>query len=371
MKNQMDLTKSDQLNIYSSDIYYGIDLHSGIKFILFLAIICFNSNCYSQLIRGTVFDKNTSEVIPFAAVYFSGTTMGTTSNEKGYFELSLPKDLANPLIVSSVGYYSETLTNFASSENFSIYLEPKTYNLTDVEVTANESRNIRKKYFPVFRMEFLGKSLSPKLCRIINEGDIMLQFDRNTKMLKAFARRPIQIQNDRLGYNVSYFLDLFEYNTNTHSMVLIGNYKFTPITSGDIVQQENIEKNRTTAYLGSRMHFFRSLWDDSFEASGFKVIDARGNILSINDLVILTMTPKGTIQQKYLVGKSPLVVYYGGFTRKSLIILKKDHVTFESDGHFDPLGVEWDGYLGNKRISDLLPYEYIYEDKSHQPKKTD
>ena len=363
-ENQMVPSKLKQTNRNSSEIHDVIDHNMHGKILLLLAIICFYSNCYSQLIRGTVFDKNTSEVIPFAAIYFSGTTLGTTSNESGYFELNLPKEISNPLIVSSVGYFSATFTKFVSSENLSIYLEPKTYNLIDVEVTADESRNIRKKYFPVFRMEFLGKSLSPKRCRIINENDIMLQFDRNTKMLKAFARRPIQIQNDHLGYNIIYFLDHFEFNTTTHSMILIGNYKFTPITALDSVQLEDIENNRVKAYLGSRMHFFRSLWDDSFKASGFKVLDTKGNMLSINDLVQLTMTSKGVVQQKYLVGKSPLVVYYGGFTRKSLIILKKDRVTFESDGHFDPLGVEWDGYLGNKRIADLLPYEFIYDDKA-------
>ena len=163
----------NHVNIYNSAIYYRIDHYVRSKFLLFLIITCFNLNCFSQLIRGTVFDRSTSEVIPFTAIYFSGTTMGTTSNENGYFELNLPKDLSNPLIVSSVGFYSATLTNFVSSENLSIYLEPKTYNLIDVEVTADESRNIRKRYFPVFRMEFLGKSLSPKRCRILNEGDIM------------------------------------------------------------------------------------------------------------------------------------------------------------------------------------------------------
>lgn len=335
------------------------------KFFLIFLLVFFNSIGYCQLIRGTVFDKNTAEVIPFAAIYFSGTTIGTTSNEKGYFELSVPKDTLNPLIISSVGYYSATLTNFISNQILSVNLEPKTYNLTDVEVTADETRNIRKRYFPVFRIEFLGKSLSPKRCRIINEGDILLQYDRNTKILKAFARRPIQIQNDRLGYRINYFLDHFEVNTINHSMILIGNYKFSPITDG--LQTDEYDKNRAETYLGSRMHLFRSLWDGSIETSGFKFTDKDGKDLSITDLVFVSKDTQGEILHKYLIGKSPLSVNYGGFARKSLIILKKDRVPFESDGHFDPLGVEWDGYLGNKRIGDLLPYEYI--STANLPKK--
>ena len=355
-ENPMASTKTKN---FGFTINNRIDLYSRRKYIFLLVIIFFSSNCYSQLIRGTVFDKNTDEVIPFAAIYFSGTTMGTTSNENGYFELKLPEDLSNPLIISSVGYYSATITNFESSENLTIQLEPKTYSLKDVEVTADKSRNIRKRYFPVFRLEFLGKKLSPKSCRIMNEDDILLQFDRNTKILRAFSRRPIQIQNDQLGYNISYFLDHFEFNTITRSMVLIGNYKFTPISVLDSVQQEEIKNNRANAYLGSRMHFFRTLWDDSYKASGFKVLDTKGNNLSFNKMVVEKMSAEGRILQKYLVWKGPLVVYYGGLRRKSMIIPKKDFVSFECDGHFDPLGVEWDGYIGNKRIADLLPYEYI------------
>jgi len=210
--------------------------------LLWLVLISVYSVGFGQLISGTVYNKSTAEVIPLASVYFNGTALGTTTNQQGYFELLLLQEISNPLIVSAVGFYSVTLNNFQSGEQLSVRLEPKTYELLEVEVSGDESRNIRKEYFPTFRKEFLGKKINPKRCRILNESDILLHYDRNEKCLKAFANGPIQIQNDELGYKISYFLDRFEFNTAKHSLVFTGNYIFTPLNAKDGKQQKEFEK---------------------------------------------------------------------------------------------------------------------------------
>jgi hypothetical protein len=326
--------------------------------LLVLAAICFTKIGYSQVIRGTVLDKNTDEVIPFASIYFSGTSFGTTSNDKGYFELNLPKDFSNPLTISSVGFYSATLTDFSTDEILTVKLEPKTYNLLEVEVSATESRNIRKRYFPVFRTEFLGKKFNPKSCKIINEGDIMLQYDRNKKVLKAFATRPIQIQNEALGYKISYFLDRFEYSTANHSLTYVGNYSFTPITASNRIQQEKFDKSRSEAYFGSRMHLFRSLWDGNLEASGFVIVDSIGTMLPVDKLVLAKRPFATGNPQKYLVKHGLMLVWYKGFSNQTKMLLENDLIPFDSNGYFDPFGIVWEGKMGNQRISDLLPFEY-------------
>jgi hypothetical protein len=349
--------------------HYNFDVCLRRKFLLLLVITCCCSVGYSQVVRGTVFDKSNAEVIPFASIYISGTTLGTTSNENGYFELNLPPNLSNPLTISSVGFYSVTLTNFLTNEKISVNLEPKTYNLLDINVSGDERRNIRKRYFPIFRMEFLGKNLIPKRCRILNEGDILLQYDRNEKILKAFAKRPIQIQNERLGYHISYFLDRFECNMEKHSLIFTGNYIFTPVTARDSKQQEEFEKSRGSAYLGSRMHLFRSLWDGSLDASGFIIQDSIGHILPLNKLVIRTKPSISGVPQKFLIKQGPFEVSYKGDLRKTMMYLQNDLVPFDSNGYFDPMGIVWDGYMGYKRISDLLPFEYIPDANSLKKEK--
>ncbi len=343
---------------FITQFHYNFFVCRHVKMLILLAIICCHSVGYSQVIRGTVFDKNTAEVIPFASIYFSGTTLGTTSNEKGYFELSPPKDMSNPLIVSSVGFYSATLTTIITSGMLLVNLEPKTYNLLDIEVSGDESRNIRKRYFPIFRNEFLGKKINPKLCRIINEGDIMLQYDGNRKFLKAFANRPIRIQNKQLGYDIIYYLDRFEFSLLNKSLVFTGNYIFTPILAKDSKQQEEFEINRVNAYLGSRMHLFRSLWEDNLELSGFVAVNIRGEPIPPDKLRIGTITSPNGVPLKVLSMLGPFGFYYKLPARLTKMVVQNGMLPFDSNGYFDPMGIVWEGYMANKRISDLLPFEY-------------
>ncbi len=328
-------------------------------FLILLAMLCCHLIGYCQLIKGTVFDQETSEPIPFASVYFSGTTVGTTANASGYFELNYPVGLSNPLTISSVGYYSATLTNFQTNEKRSIKLQPKTIDLLGIEVAGDKSRNVRKKYFPTFRVEFLGKKLNPRECSIRNEGDVLIQYDRNNHLVKAFASHQIQIQNERLGYNISYFLDRFEYNLLTKSLIFIGNYIFTPMKARDSKQQAEFETNRLMAYLGSRMHLFRSLWDGSFALSGFVAINVNGNVIPPEKVGIGTEVAPNGAEQKSLIMLGTFGVYYKDFSRLTRMVLKDGSVHFDSNGYFDPMEIFWEGAMANKRISDLLPYEYV------------
>ncbi|MEI7423193.1 MAG: carboxypeptidase-like regulatory domain-containing protein [Prolixibacteraceae bacterium] len=341
-------------------------MYKHFKFLLLLTIICFYISGFSQVIRGTVIDKSSAEAIPFASIYFSGTTLGTTSNDKGDFELSLPKDLSNPLTVSAIGFNSFNLTNYKNLDRLTVSLEPKKYELPAIEISGDENKNIRKRFLPIFRKAFLGMKVNAKQCRILNEGDIMLQYDKIEKTLKAFARHPILIQNDQLGYNISYFLDFFEVRTtkqsaliSKHSLFYAGHALFIPIKAKDIKQKEEFEKERDQAYFGSKVHFFKSLWDNNANESGFKILDSNKKILTIDKLVHELQPPEGRTPQKFLVKQDPLVVYFDGFRRKSMIYIQKDFVFFNSNGNFDTFSLVFGGYWGKEGIADLLPFDYV------------
>lgn len=57
---------------------------------------------YAQNLKGRLLDEN-NEVVPFASVYFKGSTIGTSSNINGFFELP-NNDKYQTLIFSAVGY---------------------------------------------------------------------------------------------------------------------------------------------------------------------------------------------------------------------------------------------------------------------------
>lgn len=64
----------------------------------------------AQQVSGTLLDAKTERPIAFANVFWQNTTAGTTTNSNGYFELPvLPEHKTNALIVSYVGYHSDTI----------------------------------------------------------------------------------------------------------------------------------------------------------------------------------------------------------------------------------------------------------------------
>lgn len=62
-----------------------------------------NSGKVQETIHGKVTDKTTGEPLPGANVFIKGTTMGSATNAKGQYSLSVPS-LSDTLIVSYIGY---------------------------------------------------------------------------------------------------------------------------------------------------------------------------------------------------------------------------------------------------------------------------
>ena len=59
----------------------------NIKSILLLLSLFLFSTAYSQTFKGTVIDKESNQVIPYAQVYFVDLKTGTTTNENGIFKI--------------------------------------------------------------------------------------------------------------------------------------------------------------------------------------------------------------------------------------------------------------------------------------------
>lgn len=58
----------------------------------------------STRIKGRVTDKGTGEGIPFAGIYFMGSTVGTSSDMDGYYSLETREDVSDTLCATILGY---------------------------------------------------------------------------------------------------------------------------------------------------------------------------------------------------------------------------------------------------------------------------
>ncbi|MCX7863009.1 MAG: TonB-dependent receptor [Bacteroidales bacterium] len=111
-----------------------------IFFLLFVLVLFFNYTFSQYLtISGKVFDKKTREPLPGASVFIVGTTWGTSTDIDGNFKLTNIKKGTYDIVISYVGYVSDTIKRHqvASNNNsFEVYLNENSFSLSEVNIVA-------------------------------------------------------------------------------------------------------------------------------------------------------------------------------------------------------------------------------------------
>ncbi len=337
--------------------------------IVIIALISSLSSTNCQTFKGTVYDRSTDSTLSFAVIYISGTSIGTAADKHGNFKLDISKYSSMPITISLIGYYSTTISEHSSNKMYHIYLSPKIKELNEVLVKAksNWNRNLR-----IFKREFLGESENASECDILNEKDLRFHYNPDSGALSAFSLKPILIHNKALAYTITYYLDKFNYSSTTNelgqlteSFIMLGNYLFKDeLLTLDESERRQVEERRKSTYLGSRMHFFRLLYQGNLiQSRKYHVLLSDDNLLSksfsigskapiySNSLVFKNDSSSG-----YIKNKGDLIVKY---RLNSIITVKMDSVYFEKDGYYDPIGVDFSGAMSKQRIGDLLPFEYL------------
>ena len=322
-----------------------------ILIVLFNVTIC----SYGQIIRGTVSDDQTKQSIDYAVIYINGTFTGTQTDNSGQFKLDISRNPSMPITISALGYQSVIINNPSPYADLNIFLTPKIFSLDEVEINARESIRTRRIYMRQFKNQFLGQTFNANRCEILNENEIFFYYDLDRDVLTAYSSNPIIVVNNGLGYKVSYFMDQFEYNEQDDTFILTGNIKFDEDFSSE---KNNFERRRRSAYQGSRMHFFRSLWNNELSQEWFEVRDSSDQIIECESLVTEIYDRISNENSRYLKYDSYLDIYYHNYSQGSSAVFKKDSVYFDKSGYFDILGISWSGDMSIQRIADQLPYEY-------------
>ncbi|MDO9340027.1 MAG: hypothetical protein Q7T72_05800, partial [Bacteroidales bacterium] len=222
--------------------------------------------------------------------------------------------------------------------------------------SANHNAQSREKNLKIFKEIFLGTTPNALKCEIINENDIMIFHKNDT--LKAYSLKPILINNKALGYKISYYLDKFEFIEKSGIYLFTGNVIFNEDRTTYNRQKQIFERRRNT-YLGSKMHFFRALWENNLDSAEFSVANHNKAKLNYNGLVIQKDNPLNEVSVKYLKNQGVLGISYFTRLQTSFINFKKDSVYFYRNGNFDGLGITWEGKMEQQRNADMLPFDYF------------
>jgi hypothetical protein len=180
----------------------------------------------------------------------------------------------------------------------------------------------------------------------------------------VFSYKPVIINNRALGYTLTYFIDDFKYCISDNYFFFEGSILFNEDLSHTEPDDKMFEKRRIRAFMGSRMHFFRTLYENRLEEEGFTTVDT----LTIITYDMATGTKDSTISDdppKFIKIRNRIDEQYNVFFHPkgliSTMTIKKQFVSFKKNGFFDGSALLWEGEMARQRVGDLLPFEYKAE----------
>ena|SRR5450631_3302520 len=355
------------------------------KFILIsvsVILISISAFCQDKVfyIHGKVVDEKSGSALSNASVFCQNTTTGTISNNEGGFGLRLNNG-GYDLIISYTGYETQVLrVSNSMKDKDSLLVKMKEENKSLAEVAVTGSALVAdgwNKYGQFFLDNFIGTSVNADNCRIENKDAISFYFYKKRNKLKVKAKEEIIIVNQALGYKIHYQLDSFVNDYSTHISSYTGYPLFENLT-GTAEQQQQWSKNRYRSYIGSRLHFMRSLYDSTLKDEGFQVetLNASGSekgtpvdnpydpsIYSL-DSGIVDININGSIRVSY-TGQVPDKKYLmqNHFPLNAKVQVSALEIpsgfSIEENGYFfEQSEITNMGYWAWKKIAELLPYDY-------------
>ncbi|MFK8165608.1 MAG: carboxypeptidase-like regulatory domain-containing protein [Lewinella sp.] len=360
-------------------------------------------------LSGTLIDSVSGEPVAFATVYLDGTSKGEVTGDDGSFSLS---DVALPatLVVSHLNYVNQTLRVTNAAAPLSIQLSPREEVLAGVEIT---DRNLREKTLAEFKLLLLGTDEWGKKTTLRN--DEVIRFDRdyvektvmvrsknrrnyllkrdndyarwsedstkyyfeNATNLKAVTVAPLEIEVPHLAYVLRMDLNQFVAQYAEGRRAYLGTFFFADAKT---LKSRHL-RNRQRAYLGSAMHFARSLMSNSLGTNGFKVVEVikdrrtkEETLLDIDLEVHLHQVNEKTWELRGLKGRNFAVLYYGDGKHRPLppwkwkrvqpvqssFSVDADRCVLLAGGAFGDSSIAFAGDMGTRGLAWLLPVDYVY-----------
>jgi len=329
---------------------------------------------HAQAIKGRVTDAVTGKPIENASVYLDGTSQGTTSDSEGNFMLNNNLQTKAPLVVSYLGYQSQTIKNYEQT-NLNLALKRKVMVLNEVTISTDQIRRARA--LRIFMNEFIGANNND--CAISNPDDIYFKYDKKQELLTADAEKPLVITNKVLGYKITFFLASF--SRTPLKTQYKGNYFFTEDTAGlKPAAIQKIIKARDDAYFGSRMHFIRALWANELDRNYFSIYKTprkediyygveyrldEANRVNYNYVVkaedgqkFIMLAKDADPNNRKFSANEVYVTYRKGSPAFMIQDDANAGVIIDKNGFYD-IGLEWKKNLAAYRVNRLLPFEFV------------
>lgn len=234
----------------------------------------------SGMIQGKVIDSQNVGVAD-VAVFVPFTSIWSTTNSKG--EFSLKGFPAGKVEISfrHLSFEPQTLLVQISSGsvvNLNVVLVNSVVEMNEVVKKASSAD--WKRGFEIFSQYILGDKLG-RSCKVKNPEDMFFYFDGNR--LVGHATKPLEIENNYLGYTLIYYLDYFWWEErnllldDSHpqiSFAFSGSALYKDRIDDNWVRKIGWERNRQHEFKGTLRHFMQSIYDGKVVDQGYILKEA-------------------------------------------------------------------------------------------------
>ncbi|MBL7681804.1 MAG: carboxypeptidase-like regulatory domain-containing protein [Flavipsychrobacter sp.] len=181
---------------------------SGGLFLSLLFLFSFNALAQTK-VKGYVKDSKTKTPIEFVNVFFPETSIGTTTNEKGYFEIESPNQ-QNKIKISSIGHRSVVLKIRPEGEQtVEVSLVEEEHSLNEVVVKPPKVR-YRNKDNPA--VELIRQVVAHK-AENRSESNDYVEYESYEKIELALQNTPEKLKRNRLFRSFKFMVDNIDTTT--------------------------------------------------------------------------------------------------------------------------------------------------------------
>ena len=339
-------------------------------FPLLFSLTLFSQTVPSGTISGTIRDADTGDPLYFVNIFLANTTLGTASDEDGYYKIENIPPGNYDIVFSHIGYEVQIIPVKITFdeyiiENMNIRLKSKVLNGEKITIETEVPREWRKNLERFMRI-FIGETGNALKCTIKNPEVIDLQVDPETNVLTASSESMIKIENQALGYDIEIILVEFEWETDDKGLYTIYPYFKEMVPENDKAYQKWLN-NRYETYRGSLQHFLSSLVLDRIEENKFYLYRPRfiGRTYWMSEHIepdsIQSTLIDSTYYIKRIIYNGYLLVNYDDVLDqyKSSLEFKNQYVDIDSFGYnITSYSLKTGGYWATLRIADTLPRNY-------------
>lgn len=231
---------------------------------VFILVFLFYGFSYSQnyvSIKGITIDSASNKPIEYVNIGIFKKNIGTVSNEKGLFEIQIPKEYSkDSILFSCIGYQTKKvyIPNLVKSNKTKVLLQPKDIKLPEVNISSNkltrqivgnkttsESIGLAISYALGYGSEIGTRIKLPDKSVMINNFNFNIYYDRPDSALFRLKIYSYKKGIDTLLINKNIFFTVRNHYTGIYKLDL---RKYHIVVNNDIFVSIECLKEYTHGY---------------------------------------------------------------------------------------------------------------------------